>query len=302
MTLNCPTLLLLLGAVHLGNGHAGAKSHQQTMVSAETLDQLRGTPPEARAAYLSAAGLSRDDWYPRFERAAGDVLTYTQGGARAAPGTFGELHAGMILVSLLCEKQAAPTLKRIVQSIRAVEGEAIVYQALITLNELATEDAFLIARIGDPDPHMAKLAILAAALRSDEAIVAELELVLKTRIDEAPIQSAFNFVKFLREGIAHCNELSTPEDRLHFVGQQVARGHNPISGVPAHGDLHSAGGPLTRWAFERWRELASQFPDQTLAFIRNQSPYETVDLNDSYRRYLARHGSAAVLARLGDGK
>ncbi len=303
MTLEYLTLpLLLLGAVQAGPEGESVAPHQERMLSSEALDELRGTAPEDRAAYLGAVGLTRADWYPRFERAPDVVLAHTRGSTRPPLESLADLHDGMLLVSLLRESEASPTLKRILQTPGIATGESITCLALIALSDLGTDDAFLVERIGDPDPRMSRLAILAVALRSDESIVAALKRVRETRESEAPIGEAFQFVGLMHYAIDRYAERESPSERLTIVGQQVARGFNPINGITLHGDPFRASGPATRWAFERWRELASQYPEQFLEFIRNESPYETTDLNASYRRYLGRHGGAQILARLGDGK
>ncbi len=263
------------------------------------IDELRATPIADRAARLQSFGLSRDDWYAHFEKAAAEFVSLAGTESPPPAKALLDLRGGLMLVSLLRDKGATGTLEGIVGAPGAMWGESFVYLALIGMNELRTDDAFVTACLDHRDPRLGRLAILASSLRSDGFIVAELERVRTARGGEAPISEAFQFVSLLRHDQGAYGDQETLAAKIDFIASRVGQGFDMVDGSTSHWDPYSAGSPLVRWALEEWSALSRESPDQVAAYIQNADSYPSAALNGRYQAYLARNASAAVQALLG---
>ncbi len=261
-------------------------------LSASGLDKVRAFDRAERSTYLESLDISREDWLPEFLTKAATYLDMDPDARKRSPELMRSVLTGVILVELLGESDASQALRALAETPDV--PEALIYAAFLALNELETDDEFIRSSMNHQDGKVARLAILAGAVRSGPAVSRQLEDVRRRRGNESEVSAAVQFIKAYWYDVGRYDALRNVTERIQFVETRLRRAYNPINGIIQSWDPHTAGHPITRWAFERWRQLAKKHPEQVLSHVQGLHDYPTPDTSPEYRRFLT--DSVAPLA------
>ncbi len=269
----------------------GSTRSVEDRLKPEDLESLTGTNPSERREYLRSLGVA-EDWRSQFEGAALAYAATAPEDRRRDPDRFVSIADGLVLVDLLGDKSVAPILKRLV----AAPGcdESLAYMALIALSNFGTEDDFLVAQIRGRDRSIAKLAMIATALRSDPLFLNLFDKLEQDEGRDRATMEALEFIKFCEHETQRYKTTESFSERLAFVERHLRRAYDMIGEIRERWVLSGGGHPISHWAVERWRELSNENPAEMKGYIQGLQEFQTREPSAGYRRFLARHTIPSV--------
>jgi hypothetical protein len=239
-------------------------------------------------------GVNRADWLPRFLQAANQYAA-TPAGERHAAKIIAEVYEGVGLVFLLKTQDAAEALRTVATTPEA--NLNVRYACLVALRELGTQRQYLLSLVDYQDATVSWLAVLVIGTEDDPAIQARITELRQATERHEKLTAALDTLAFVKHNIERYSMLSTPEERVAFVEHWLQRAYSPRGGIELWCP-YSGGHPLSFWSFERWRELARNFPQEMAVYIANIDDFPSPKLAANYRQFLADLANDAVREEL----
>ncbi len=271
-------------------------------VYASDLDDLRGLPRAARSARLHEMGVTRDDWLPDFRKAVQRYVAMCDGLEERDSSVLMRAIYGAMLVELLGEPDAADDLRRMA-GVRDPVGGSLTYSALLALDALGTEQAFLLSMLDHPHPETVQVAILTLGVHDDAAIARTIERVGQTRQSDPQVGEAISFIKFYQDNLAQYSKLSVLDEKIRFVEQRLSSAYVALFDGTSWWDPYTGGDPLARWAMARWADFSREAASRVAAAIQRVRYHENAEIAAGYRQFLTNLADPEVKKHLpADGK